>query len=1429
MKFSSRFGGRLTSAFAVLALTVSGLGVAALAAPSAAADVSSIVDNPPGLARTDALPTAQINGVVWQQAIVGDTVYAGGSFTAARPAGFEQGVSEVPRSNLMAYRLSSGLLDSFAPTVDGQVFATAVSPDGTRLYVGGDFQKINGVGRYRIAAFDTATKQLISSFAPIMEYRVNSIVATNTTVYVGGDFASVNGVARRALAAIQASNGALTTWNPITDAEVKAMTLSPDGSRLIVGGRFTKLNGQSALGLGAVNATTGATLPFAANQTIGEYGTASAVTSLKSDGQKIYGTTYDFGGTANGAYEGVFAADPTTGNLIWIQDCHGDTYDSFPIGGVVYSVSHAHFCSNVGGFPESNPRSVNQRHALAFTSQATGTVKTNTVLGYRNLGGKPAPSMIGWFPDFLVGAYTGQSQAAWAVTGNSTYVVMGGEFRQVNGRTQQGLVRFATTPTSPGKVGPQLTGSAFTASALALGSGTVRVLTGGNWDPDNAVLTYQLIANGNTASPLATTTAKSTFWERPTVALFANNLVSGQSYSLRIDAVDGNGNRVSTAPVQITAQGTAPAAGSYSATVQKSAPGLYWRIDEAAGPTVYDWAGPNDGTAGAGVVFGSAGAVSSEPDKAATFSGTTSGFIAAKTAQSGPRIFTVGGWFKTSSVVGGQLFGFGSSNTGNSTTSDRTVYLDNAGRVNFGVSVNGPRTVSSTTAYNDGKWHHVAATLGTDGMKLYLDGRQVAARTDTTAAVDRTGYWRAGGDSLSGWTNAPTSGYLAGTIDEVAVFPTALSAAAVLAQYQAAKANQPPTAAFAVTSDRLKLTVDGSASTDPDGTVASYAWNFGDGATASGVTATHTYAAAGTYPVTLTVTDNGGKTGTRTQQVTVQAPPPNALPTAAFTSSTTALSAMFDGSGSKDTDGTIVSYAWKFGDGTTGTGSSPTHVYPAGGTHTATLTVTDNDGGTGTVSHPVTVTAPPPVNQGPTAAFSSQVTDLTAQLDASASSDPDGTIVSYAWNFGDGTTATGKTTSHTYGSAKTWTVTLTVTDNAGATGTTSSPVTVTAPKANQPPVAAFTSSSTGLAVSVNGSTSSDPDGTITAYAWDFGDGATATGATASHTYQSAGTYQVTLKVTDDKGATNSVTKPVTTQTPANQPPVAAFTATTAGLAASFDGSTSTDDGTIASYAWSFGDGSTGTGKTISHTYPSAGTYPVKLTVTDNNGSTGSVTNNVTVTAPATQVYASDSFGRTVAAGFTSADIGGAYTLTDGSSAYSVNGSTGSIVLGAPRAGPGAFLNAVSVRDVDVSVDVSPDKAATGGASFFSLVARHSDTADYRAQAVIYPDGVVVVNLQRVVNFAETNIGTLYLGSMAFAAGDVLHLRLQVTGSGTTTVRGKAWKNATTEPADWQVSGTDTEPILQGAGGVGMRGYLSGTATSGAVTLRVDNLIAKGVG
>jgi len=338
--------------------------------------------------------------------------------------------------------------------------------------------------------------------------------------------------------------------------------------------------------------------------------------------------------------------------------------------------------------------------------------------------------------------------------------------------------------------------------------------------------------------------------------------------------------------------------------------------------------------------------------------------------------------------------------------------------------------------------------------------------------------------------------------------------------------NQAPTAAFTARCNGLACAfTDGSS--DPDGSVVAWQWSFGDGGTATAQSPSHSYATAGSYTVTLTVTDNQGATGSTSRTVTVTAP--NQPPTASFTYSCNGLTCSFT-STSSDPDGTITAYNWTFGDGTSSTAQNPTHSYAATGSYTVALTVTDNQGATGSTSQTVTVTRP---NQPPTASFTYSCNGLNCAF-TSTSTDPDGTIVSYNWTFGDGTSATAQNPSHSYAAAGSYTVALTVTDNQGATGSTSQTVTVTQP--NQPPSVNAGPDQTvllGLLYTLNASFS-DPDNGPWSYTINWGDGSSSSGSrsspgtfSASHNYILIGSYTIRVTVTDSQGASGWDTKVLT--------------------------------------------------------------------------------------------------------------------------------------------------------------------------------------------------------------------------------------------------------------------------------------------------------------
>ncbi len=517
----------MTKRFRALVSAVLAGAVAAVALPtalSAHADTAPIAgSNQPATVSSDALPTWQLTGVVWSQVLVGNTVYVTGNFTKARPPGmWAGGPTEIDVAHIFAYDIRTGeRVASFNHTLNAAAQAITASPDGSRIYVGGDFTAVDGQVRQHVAAFDTATGALVSNWSPVVNGQVKALAAKNSTVYVGGSFESAGGQARKRLAALSASSGALQPWAPSADdGYVWSLVVTPDGSKVVAGGQFLTMNGATANGMAAVDPVTGASLPWAASSVIIDYG-KGAINSLTTDGTYLYGTGYAFG--TGGKFEGTFSLNPGDGSIRWLVDCLGDTYDVEPIGDVVYNVSHAHDCTMIGQFPDTSPR-VRWQRANAYTNAATGVNNGPDKYGW-NYKNQPAPSMLHWYPDLAAGPYSGQGQAAWSVVGNSDYVALGGEFPRVNGKAQFGLTRFAVKDKSTNKVGPQydvLPARPVPATtATAIGGGTVRVSFGSAWDKDNQRLSYQVYRDKGTANEtlVKTLTADTNFWTVPTLAI----------------------------------------------------------------------------------------------------------------------------------------------------------------------------------------------------------------------------------------------------------------------------------------------------------------------------------------------------------------------------------------------------------------------------------------------------------------------------------------------------------------------------------------------------------------------------------------------------------------------------------------------------------------------------------------------------------------------------------------------------------------------------------------------------------------------------------------------------------------------------------------------------------------------------------------------
>ncbi|MGH7512564.1 MAG: PKD domain-containing protein [Gemmatimonadales bacterium] len=251
-------------------------------------------------------------------------------------------------------------------------------------------------------------------------------------------------------------------------------------------------------------------------------------------------------------------------------------------------------------------------------------------------------------------------------------------------------------------------------------------------------------------------------------------------------------------------------------------------------------------------------------------------------------------------------------------------------------------------------------------------------------------------------------------------------------------------------------------------------------------------------------------------------------------------------------------------------------------------------------------------NLPPAAAFGSTCAALACTF-TDSSTDADGRIATYRWSFGDGSDeATTRDAGHAYAAPGDYTVALRVTDDSGATDSTSAVARAVLPR-DLPPVAAFGSACDELSC-VFTDLSSDPDGQIVAYRWSFGDGSAGISRDAAHLYSAPGTYTIDLTVTDDRGASTTAAHSIDAIMP-NTPPRAAFGSSCAELTCTFSDSSFDVDGTLVGHHWTFDDGEAADGPNPVHTYAGFGVYHVQLVVTDDRGATGDAALDVTAATP----------------------------------------------------------------------------------------------------------------------------------------------------------------------------------------------------------------------
>jgi len=314
-----------------------------------------------------------------------------------------------------------------------------------------------------------------------------------------------------------------------------------------------------------------------------------------------------------------------------------------------------------------------------------------------------------------------------------------------------------------------------------------------------------------------------------------SGLTTGITYYWRVYAVTEGGLSTALSGTQATS-----CTGPVISQLPSSGLISNYKLEGNAG----DATGNNTGTFQGGTPTASADRFN-VAGKALTFNGT-SNYISTTNSYVNPSSISISSWFKTTTTTGGALVGFSSLQTGTGGNRDRFLYMTNAGILYFAVAPGAVKKyISTTTAYNDGNWHQVIATLGSGGMKLYVDGVLAASDLSVTSAETTTGYWRLGHSDISTWPNESSSYFFQGTLDDMIIYHRELSASEVGILYNSldgAGSNSPVCAGAS-----LNLTATSSLG-------ATYLWTGPNGFTSTQQNPSITYSAAyaGTYTVQVT-------------------------------------------------------------------------------------------------------------------------------------------------------------------------------------------------------------------------------------------------------------------------------------------------------------------------------------------------------------------------------------------------------------------------------------------------------------------------------------------------------------------------------------------------------------------------------------------------
>lgn len=1037
-----------------------------------------------------------LDGTVFSIAEIGDMIVLGGQFTQVQAS---TGGAVLSRNNIVGFNKNNGQIStSFAPQFNSTVRSVVAAADGTSVYVGGQFGTLNGASVTKVTKLSLSNGSRVTAFNPgNIDAVVHDMKLVGSKLYVAGEFSTIKGTPRSKLASLNPTTGALLPeLNVVFDGThlggttfVHKFDVSPDGKTMVVTGNFRTMDGLDRVQVGMIDLST----PQAS---VAAWQTESWKPNCYSS-FAYYLNDLDFSPDGSyfvlGSMGGYGSGPPSLCDSIskWQTSARGvgitPVWTDYTGGDSIYALESTGETIYFGG----HNRWVNNPYRADAAGQ--GAVSREGIGALSSTNGMP----IDWNPgrDRGRGVFDllATTQGLWV--GSDTdriarylYRARIAMFPLVGGHA----IPTASAPVLPVDVlqsgAPSTTVDARYMYRVNTGGETVSSLDAGpDWVGDTSPPGSNYRNTGNAAQYPSVPQVTAAVPATTPLAVYSTERWddSGSpelTYSFPVPA--GTHVQVRVYLSDRCGCTTTPGSRVYSMTLDGQMAFENFDANGTAGHDVGTMLSKDivsDGTVdltflhnienpavnGLEIVNLDASAppaTSADQMKALYFNGTTGSGSTAAVTGSVPWDSVRGGFVANGSLYLATATGQFQQRSFNGTQIGSATELDLYGLSDFAVNM------QSMTGlfYSNGRIYYTLSGQNSLYMRYFdLDSKIVGAQQFTITGA--TGgmawanvrgmflaggklYWASSDGNLNAmtWTDALGNGAVSGTSTAVSgpsMDGTQWAAKSLIAKPGTGSVipnpNQPPVARFTNNCTSLNCTFTGTGSSDPDGTIAGYAWTSSDGGTGSTGVYSHSFATPGTFSVSLTVTDNKGATSVSTANVTVTAPPtPNVPPVASFTSNCTFLNCTFTGTGSSDSDGTIASWVWALPAGATANGEIVSYTFAAAGTYPVKLTVTDDDGATAVSTVNVTVTASPVANQSPVASFTNDCTFLNCTFDGSGSSDPDGTIASWAWALPAGATANGEIVSHTFAAAGTYNVVLTVKDNLGASNVKTVAVTV---------------------------------------------------------------------------------------------------------------------------------------------------------------------------------------------------------------------------------------------------------------------------------------------------------------------------------------------------------------------------------------------------